>query len=196
MKKKKAASEFGDGLVQQLVYFADHFDNPMGRDIHSVACFAKKLKTHSFGDCIKTIPLAGYAKLQLTMVFEKEPKLFRDLSKKLSRTKRQRAILSKKIEEQIPHMIELWANGATDHLYGMHCLPKIKGKNRSKIVLKMDEKIYQLTRWGLRMGHGFRTEDTAFCTIKNFERLKALTGEIARLIDQHLGVKSDPGQWQ
>lgn len=188
MKKRKAKSEFGEGLVQQLCYFTNHFDNEMGRDIYIVACFAKKLKTHSYGDCIKTIPLAGYAKLQLTMVFEKEPKLFRDLSKKLSRTKRQRAILSKKIEEQIPHMIELWANGASDHLYGI----KLPDKNPTKLNME----IFGLRSRALAMGHGFNDQSRKLCTMENFEGLIETTKTIARMIDRRLGVKSDPGQWQ
>ena len=196
MSRRKPQSEFGEGLVQQLCYFTNHFDNDMAKSIREIAYFAKRLKTHTFADCIQKTQLSAYARVQLDMVVskKKDPNILATLDHKTKGSKL-RAQFAKDLEAQIPHMIELWANGATDHLYGIKCLPNPNG-TRTDIVAKMDKKIYQLQRWGLRMGHGFRPEDTAFCSVKNFERLKALTNEIARLIDQHLGVKSDPGSWQ
>jgi len=188
VKKRKAKSEFGEGLVQQLCYFTNHFDNEMAREVRSVVAFANRLRTNSFGDCQKKLPLKGYARVQLSMIFSEEPKLFRNLSKSLSKTKREREKLADKLQDKVAHMIELWANGASDHLYGI----KLPDKNPTKLNME----IFGLRSRALAMGHGFNDQSRKLCTMENFEGLIETTKTIARMIDRRLGVKSDPGQWQ
>lgn len=88
-------------------------------------------------------------------------------------------------ERYISSQIEMWANGATDHLYEL-VVPEGEQWNtiREKVKLLKDK--------GLEMGHGF-TGKTWKLEDKQF--LIDLTREIAVETDRILDIESDSGQW-
>jgi len=87
--------------------------------------------------------------------------------------------------------IELWANGASDHLYHI----KVPKKWARTVFGK---KVAELQHKGLEMGHGFTGKAWTF---ENFSELQKLTREIASTLDVGLWAmmgektKLDAGQW-
>lgn len=82
-------------------------------------------------------------------------------------------------------VVELFFNGASDHLYEME-VPK-KWKNTV-----IGEKVEELESFGLMIGHGFtkRTHSEA-----DVQKAYDLCEEIALLIDKQLGLKPDIGKF-
>ena len=81
--------------------------------------------------------------------------------------------------------VQMWANGASDHLYEIE-VPK---------GLEWDEiraKVEQLKDRGLEMGHGYTGKTY---TLYELQELFKLTEEIAVLIDKKLGITSEIGEW-
>ena len=95
-------------------------------------------------------------------------------------------------ELYLSNQIEIWANGASDHLYEIK-VPEGKDWDKIRRLVK------KLQAKGLEMGHGFGIQTWSSkndCyTIKDFEKLKKLTYEICLLIDKKLGLKPDIGTW-
>ena len=89
------------------------------------------------------------------------------------------------IEES--HSVEVWANGASDHLYEITVPKKWKDTELERKVLELKEK-------GLEMGHGFTGKKWVKQDIYN---LGYLAEEIAVMIDGKIGLKRivDRGQW-
>ncbi|MCK9370438.1 hypothetical protein M0R04_11060 [Candidatus Dojkabacteria bacterium] len=88
-------------------------------------------------------------------------------------------------EKYISHSIELWANGASDHLYQIE-VPKGKEWNEIRALVK------ELHHKGLEIGHGFTNKTW---TYKDLSELVRLTHNIALLIDKKLGLKAERGIW-
>lgn len=86
----------------------------------------------------------------------------------------------------VSRLIELWANGATDHLYELEIPPEWRRKKIGKLVKKLKDK-------GLAVGHGFTGN---VWTIKDFYELQTLTMEIAFELDKLLGVKPIEAEWK
>ena len=84
------------------------------------------------------------------------------------------------------HAVEMWANGASDHLYEIEAP---EGKDWDDIRIKVDD----LKTLGLKMGHEmfgcsqYKADDAW--------ALQELTREIALLIDEKLGLKPDLGDY-
>ena len=89
------------------------------------------------------------------------------------------------IEEYISHEIELWANGASDHLYEIE-VPD--GKEWDSIR----KKVKKLQNKGLNMDHTFREQ---IYTFDDLTELMKLTDDIALMIDRKIGLKPDIGEW-
>ncbi len=81
--------------------------------------------------------------------------------------------------------VEMWFNGASDHLYEIEVPTNWKGT-------KMERKVKELQKYALKIGHGFTGEK-----FKEADVFKALemTHKIALLIDKHLGLSPDIGEW-
>jgi len=77
-------------------------------------------------------------------------------------------------------VIELWANGATDHLYDMEVPPEWENT-------VIAEKVAELKSLGLSMGHGFTGHTWTF---EDFLKLFRLTHEIALAIDRRIGIQN------
>ena len=88
-------------------------------------------------------------------------------------------------EKYISHQIELWANGASDHLYEIR-VPEGKEWNTIR------KKVKKLQQKGLEIGHGFTSKKW---TKEDFLELIQLTREIALMIDRKIGLKPDIGKW-
>lgn len=162
MKAKKEESEFGSGLIICLTKFSEHFWTRTVDRIQSVQTWITRGMPENetmFGHPY-TEDVAMFKNIELSV--HKDP---------------QKALAS---------MIETWANGATDHLYGLK-VPKTWSKT---YIAKL---IRELRHKGLTMGHGFTGK---LWTIEDFNELQTLTRRIALLIDKKIGVEDgDEGQW-
>jgi len=90
------------------------------------------------------------------------------------------------VEKLISHEIEMWANGASDHLYEIE-VPKGKGWDKIRIKVK------ELQEKGLNMGHGFHL--SKIWKKEDLFELFNLTRDIALMIDKKLGLNPDVGEW-
>lgn len=83
--------------------------------------------------------------------------------------------------------IIMWANGATDHLFGLEIPPDLVKTKLGKLAISMREK-------GLEIGHGFNHRKTY--TLDDYENLWKQVKEITFLIDEKLGLKPIKGSWE
>jgi hypothetical protein len=83
------------------------------------------------------------------------------------------------------HAVEMFFNGASDHLYEIE-VPQ------EWIKTEIGKKVRELQDFGLEIGHGFTgkkwTEAEVF-------KAQDLTHEIALLIDKAIGLNPEEGQW-
>ena len=160
-------SEYGRGLVINLVKFAEHFESPMSRRIGDVHVFYKQLE----GNPEK---LEQYDKRLRDNV-----RMFRDIELKVSKEIFPQYDEIMHVRRSFSHLICLWANGATDHLYDMIVPKRWKGT-------ELEKKVGELRELGLTMGHGFTDR---IWTYDDFIKLLDLTKEIAMMIDANIGLK-------
>jgi len=90
------------------------------------------------------------------------------------------------LDRFVSHEIELWANGATDHLYEIETPKGIKWK-------EVKDKVDELKNKGLNMGHGFERQNYNF---KDLDELWELTKGVSLLIDKKIGLKPEIGTYQ
>jgi len=166
-------SEFGKGLVICLVKFTNHFSNDLAKTIRDLVMYQNANET------------------KRKEMLQDEPPSHSNYGKDFH--DRIRFYINKimpihnnSLEKLISYEIELWVNGATDHLYEIE-VPE--GKDWNKIRTKVKE----LQDKGLTMGHSFNDKKTY--TIKDMEELQKLTIQIALLIDKKIGLKPDEGEW-
>jgi hypothetical protein len=98
-------------------------------------------------------------------------------------------------EHTLASMIELWANGASDHLYEIH-VPlwmRLVHPVLSRRITKLKEAVTALRKEGLTMGHGFTQTNWK---IENFLKLYEMTLHIGNLLDSLLLTRSDKGTYQ
>ena len=164
-------SEFGKGLVVNLVKFYEHWANDsITRIYHSLFYLSKSESERELILSDSPPDNLRYSKDVVADI-----KYFRDIEMSIYKSE----------ERAISQMITLWANGATDHLYEMEAP---KGVEWAKVRSLVDE----LKDKGLKMGHGFT--DTIY-TIKDVEELSTLAKDIAILIDKKLGLSPDWGEY-
>ena len=174
-------SEFGRGLAICLVKFAEHFENDMARWIGYTDLFYRVLN----GDRRK---LRKYG-----ADVQRGVEIFDKVYLKTTGS----------VEKGLSHLIELWANGASDHLYEIE-VPKWCGtrwalkRGRLGIPYPTRERtelwrlLGKLRSKGLRMGHGFTGE---VHTYADFTELRELNRKIALELDKKMGLKPDLGKW-
>lgn len=142
-------SEFGKGLVYNLVLFAMHCDNEFASEIRGLN-FVIHMKDvteydRTIFDALNTI------------------EAYKDIYPNPA--------------DLLRHRINMWANGASDHLY------EIKTNVGDK---ELKKKLEELKTLGLDMGHGSGLIDGTVCNWDNFCKLHELVKECARLIDSEL----------
>jgi len=163
-------SEFGRGLVYNLVLFANHFSNEQARKIQRIHFVMSKPKKERDKILVPT-PDSSHDygwNSEMILWYKKLVPIFGSAKKALS------------------HEIEMWANGATDHLYEIEVPKKFEDTNIAELVKILKEK-------GLKIGHGFA--DTIW-KHEDFLELIELTKTIAIEIDKKIGVDVVKGRWE
>jgi len=164
-------SEFGRGLVVNLIKFSEHFHNPMSQKMRSVKLY-----------------LSQTAEGREQMISDNPPSNF-DYGTDVRNSIKSFLACEYKVygsfEAGVSSLITLWANGATDHLYEIRTP---KGKEWSEIRKLVKE----LQTKGLDMGHGFKDK---LYELKDVSELQELTKRICILIDRKIGLKPDWGEW-
>jgi len=170
---KEPKTDFGRGLVINLVKFAEHFMNDMAHQIHHVKLYlSKTLKERELMLSENPPSYLNYGRRPIQDI-----KSFLNIQVKIHGS----------LEEGLSSLIELWANGATDHLYDI-IVPKRWSST------EIAEKVKELQELGLKMGHGFTGEIWKF---EDFMKLQTMTREIALIIDRSIGLSRqvDIGNW-
>ena len=164
----QATSEFGRGLVICLTKFAEHFSNDFADQVRDVHFWRTQLNQDDSR-------MAEYDRK-----ISENVKWFREVylktSIEISHESGEVAINS-----ALSRVIELWANGASDHLYEM-TIPQ-EWENT-----EIATKVAELKDLGLSMGHGFVPD--RIWTFDDFQRLFYLTHEIALMIDRRIGISN------
>jgi hypothetical protein len=160
-------SEFGKGIVICLIKFSEHFE----RDTLAEVCLIDRLKD-------KYNPLTKKIELSPLEKYDSETLRNVELVNIIY-------LKTKSFEECISHMIELWASGASDHLYDIKC-PDNWIDGTSELGALIYDKLMELQTTGLKMGHGFVTN--TLWTLEDVIHLRKLTIEISLLLDKYLGI--------
>jgi hypothetical protein len=107
---------------------------------------------------------------------------------------KKRNILKKETEEEtVSHMIELWARGASDHLYEIQT-PESWTYHPTELTILITSKLKELQEKGLAMRSSYNT--STLWKKEDVNYLFKLTKEIAILLDKQLGIyNADLGQW-
>lgn len=167
-------SEFGKGLVICLLKFATHFSNSHARDISRIQQYLEKSEEE------RKLILSEHPPDNLNYGEEYHQKVRYWVEKTNDYHQGD-------ITASISQDLEMWANGASDHLYEIE-VPD--GEDWSEIRSKVEE----LQNLGLKMGHGFIQDN--LWVLGDYFKLRDLTIEIALLIDKKLGLKPEEGTWQ
>ena len=167
---KKQRSDFGKGLVYNLVLFANHFSSSMAERIgqyNFVLSRPKEVQNKILVENPTSEYNYGWNKEVLWWLNKIVP-------------------IYGSPEKALSHKIVLWVNGASDHLYEIEVPKQWKRKKVGKLINKLKNK-------GLKMGHGFTGK---IYTFDDFVELIDLTNEIALLVDKELGLKPIKAKWE
>ncbi len=171
-KNLSSRSEFGRGLVICLVKFAEHFENDMGgRRLNIIGKWVHETEENR-KNMLSPNPKDN---LYYGFPYMGNIKFFKEMSDKVYKGNYKKAL---------SNQIELFMNGASDHLYDIE-VPK--GKGWDKIRKMVD----RLQNKSLKIGHGFTDK---IWTLKDLRELMELTREIGLEIDKKLGIKADMGE--
>ncbi len=147
-----------------LVKFAEHFENKFADQIKDVHFWKNRLNED-------VERLKDYDRSVSDSV-----RMFREIYYKVSREAGEPEVQA--FNSAFSRIIELWANGATDHLYDM----KVPEEWEDTIIA---EKVAELKSLGLSIGHGFTGR---IWTFEDFLKLFRLTHEIALEVDRRIGI--------
>ena len=168
-------SEFGRGLIVNLVKFAEHFENPFADKICFINQFMEKDE-----------------KSQKLMLSDNPPSSLnygRPYMEDIKFWVEKIVPIHKTIEKAFSSEITAWANGSSDHLYDIELPKKLENT-------ELGRKIILLRKLGLDMGHGRGLMGQKLFTFKDFARLYRLTEEIALMIDKNVfKLKADLGKF-
>lgn len=157
-------SEFGRGLVVCLVKFAMHLNDKWARQIANVHHFFQTYKGN----------------MNVLSRFDRDAR--RDVEDFINTE----LAITHNYDEALSHLIEMWANAASDHLREIEVPEEWKELEVGKKILELKEK-------ALEIGHGFTGKTWKY---EDFVNLQKLTEEIALLVDLRLGLKdADLGQY-
>lgn len=163
MAKNETAHLFGKGLVYSLALFADHFSNETAADIFQ----RYFVMTHKDRDLI----LSDTPDDRHNYGFNKEVKWWYEHIVPIWGT----------WQKTLHHDIQLWFNGASDHLYEI----STKG---SKLPKDLKNRIATLANVALDAGHGSGLMNGNGVTYRTFKWAQYETYEILKRIDRFLGV--------
>lgn len=165
-------SEFGKGLAVCLVKFAEHrfMYNSM-----SFGIFDKWINS-SEEDRKEMLSDTPRPDLDYGFPHRKYLKWFVESAD---------AIFNGDYNKKLSQEIEIFMNGASDHLYEIEVPEGEQWDNIRKMVSELRKK-------GLTIGHGF-TEN--IWTLEDVDKLFELTREIAFQLDKMIGLNPDAGSW-
>jgi hypothetical protein len=155
-------SEFGRGLVINLVKFAEHFFNREAQELTAVKTW------YELGKKEKKLFLSSRPPSYLNYGS--------DMRQRVQRFLESVVVTKHGVEHGIADIIETWANGASDHLYDMTFPSDCKDKTLFSKVSKLRAK-------GLEIGHGFTGKQW---TSADINELETLTEEIAIEVDRKI----------
>lgn len=167
-------SEFGKGLIYNLILFSMHFANDQ----------AKLIRQLEF--------LRNQTPEDIKLIMSPDPPPNKDYGNDLKHAIfywKEILPMHKTPEDLIADQINLWANGASDHLYEIQ-VPEIMKDT------KLEKKILELKELGLEMGHGNGLFGQYKYNVDDFSRLIDLTKEISIAIDKMMGVDVIKGTWE
>lgn len=168
---KKSSSDFGKGFVYSLILFTHHFDNDMASSLRNKAFVMSKTEDE------RRKILCDNPESSHNYGWNKEVKWWYEKIVPIRGS----------VEKTLSSDIEVWANGASDHLYELEIPNSMKGT-------KIDKLASQIRDVGLKMGHGFDHE--IIWTINHFNELWLKVKKIGILVDKELGLKPIKGQWE
>lgn len=165
----KNKSEFGKGFTYCLAMFVMHFENDMALKISRIQFVFSKEESER-GKILTNNPEDfhnyGWNK---DMVWWNEHIL----------------PIYGSWEKALSSEIEMWANGASDHLYEIETPKQWKGT-------LIERKVKKLRNLGLEIGHGFTGK---LYTFEDFQLLTKLTSDIFKLTDKKLEVNQKNAQF-
>jgi len=164
-------SEFGKGLSICLAKFLEHFGSEQLRYISFLDLYKNKPKleqkvmiSDNPPDNLNYGNLTDYLKFYIKNILP---------------------IYKNNMDKAISREIELWASGASDHLYEIETPEGDDWNEIREMVDKLKDK-------GLEIGHGARDK---MWKLKDINELKELTFKILLKIDEKIGLNPDIGQW-
>ena len=86
----------------------------------------------------------------------------------------------------IINRVDMWFNGASDHLYELE-IP-------DKLPLDLKKRLAELCHKAIHWGHGFDENDKPTEEDKIWAIQEAK--DLIRLVDKHFGVKTQKGDWE
>jgi hypothetical protein len=169
---KRRQSEFGKGFIYNLVLFVHHIDNLLSQRISNCAFVMKQTEER------KEKILSEFPEKKYEYGFNKEVKWWYEKIVPIWDSP----------EKALSQEIQLWASGASDHLYEMEIPPQFKRKKLGKLAGWLQD-------FGLEMGHGIIGNDRIY-TADDYQKIWETVKEIVLLIDKELGVKPIKGEWE
>jgi hypothetical protein len=159
-------SDYGRGLIVNLIKFAEHLEDDRAQKIRNIWFWHNKLKEDD--DDLKHYDIH----------LQRDVELFKKIE----------LVVHKNFKKAFSSVVHMWIYGASDHLYDIE-VP-------SRIGTKLGKKIILLRHFGLELGHGKGLMGNRLCTIKDYERIVKMVKEIALLIDKDIfKLKADWGKW-
>jgi len=180
--KAKAKSDFGTGLVQQLLYIGKHLLNKEAE----AAILLDKATENIKNGCnlyseLRWLQSANAFSAQWAMIGLRLKPSIR-IGKRRKLKPGERKLIVKRLQDQIGWLLSIWFSGVTDHVFGMVASPKCP------IALRVDiAKLHKFSHRERYLTHN---------TIRAYNVFSSLVHKIARRIDKMLGVQSSPGKWQ
>jgi hypothetical protein len=171
MKVKETKSEFGSGFIYCLYLFSLHFNTHVAERVLQYASVMKKSKEE------RALILCDNPDSSHNYGWNSKAKWWFENIVPVWGTE----------EKALSHEIEMWANGASDHLYDIKTPKSIRQQKIKSIVKKLQDK-------ALEMGHGFNNEKTY--TIEDFHDLRKMTEDIMVLVDKELGLYPIEATWK
>lgn len=165
-------SEFGKGLTVCLGKFLEHFGTEQVRHIYFIDMYKNKSEVEQKVMISDNPPdNLNYGEVNGFLRFYIEDML---------------PIYDNDIDKAISREIELWASGATDHLYEIEA-PEGKGWGKIRGMVK------ELKDTGLKMGHGLNKD--RLWIKEDIGKLNELALKILFEIDKKIGLEPDIGKW-
>jgi hypothetical protein len=158
-------SEFGKGFIYNLALFINHFSNEQAHQIYDIEFVRNKPE----------------AERKLILAENPDPKHNYGFNARVRTWYEGIVPIYGTVEKALGSYVQLWFNGASDHLYELEIPPQWKKKKIGTLAKMLQSK-------ALDIGHGSGLfHDGA--TFADMKECIDLTFSIVRLVDEELGVE-------